>query len=142
MTKYKQEAKSGECRFIEHNPSHNHFISNCASRCQNLTVTDLQACTERLARRLQVSFQSTLRVSSSPVTESDVQNPVPLFVKFLFVLHRCGIGLVKTCTHTHTSFKKLPMGCISYRGLIVADLTKLRSVPRLFLCNKPNCVHN
>lgn len=76
MTKYKhQAAKSGECRSIEHNESGSQSYSQfCLRMSKSHCHCSPGLCRKQPARRLQVSLQSTLRVWSSPVTESDVQS--------------------------------------------------------------------
>lgn len=78
--------------------------------------------------RLQVSLQSTLRVSSSPVTEFDVQNraPFPSDEDARKVSFCIASVWNRPCQNLHAlthSFKKLPMGCIVI-SVIESDLSE------------------
>lgn len=143
------------------NPCHNHFIPKSASRCQNRTVTDLQTCAERL-RGTSEKVTSFSSVNSQSLVKSRHRVWCAEWSIFSpsgerFVLCKVSFCIASVWDrprqnlHAHThSFKKLPMGCISDRCLIVADLSKWclkefwteRSFPCLFLFKEPNCVHN
>lgn len=150
---------SSKCRFTERNASvpqsfHQQTFLNMSESHSHRSPGPCWK-TEEPASRLQAFLQSTLRVSSSPVTESDTQSQAPPLSRETFVLCKVSfcIALVwdrpfkNLRTHSH-SFQKLPMGCISDKHRWISiNYVWTNSEHRvcfifLSMCHKPNCAQN